>query len=111
MYSGQFEMRTLPVAGEPSSGAADDVPAEPPSPPVPHAASTAGPSANAAAAAAPPPRKRRREVRFAVSRASRRGSIFSGMGGLSVNSDAFGHGQGRRVESAYVSSSLSSRSS
>ncbi len=87
MYSGQFEIRTVPVAGDPSSGAAEVDGALDFSPEL-HAARTEGPSASAAAAAAPPPRKRRRDVRFAVSRASSRGSRLSGMGDLSGNSGA-----------------------
>lgn len=51
----------MPVAGEPSSGAAD-VLLELVVLDDPHAARNDGPSVSAAAAAAPPPRNRRREL-------------------------------------------------
>jgi hypothetical protein len=81
MYSGQFEIRSLPAAGEPSSaGAADellelDVLLEP------QAAKNDGPSAKAAAAAAPPPRSRRLEVRALANCEMSPGFIWSDMAG------------------------------
>jgi hypothetical protein len=74
MYSGQFEIRTVPDAAAPSSGGvdADGLPL-PPLLSDPHAASTEGPRASAAAAAAPPPMKRRRDVRLVASRSSSAG--------------------------------------
>ena len=72
MYSGQFETRSVPVAG-PSCVAVvpvADLLSEL------HAARKDGPRTAAAAAAAPPPMKRRREVRLAARRESSRGSIL-----------------------------------
>src|SRR6185295_11962372 len=73
MYSGQFEIRSVPLAG-PLSCVVDwlDSPLS-----DEHAARNDGPRASAAAAAAPPPMKRRREVRLAASRAASSRSIAS----------------------------------
>src|SRR5262249_15083098 len=102
MYSGQFEIRNRPLAGEPSSGAAEVAGALDFSPEL-HAARTEGPSASAAAVAAPPPRNRRRDVRFAASRASSRGSVLSGMGGLSwIRALLSLRGSGRAAECSGV---------
>src|SRR6185503_3314547 len=71
MYSGQFEIRNVPLAG-PSCVAVvpvADLLSEL------HAARKDPPIATAAAAAAPPPMNRLREVRLVASRARRRGSI------------------------------------
>ena len=73
MYSGQFEMRRVPLAGPLSWEVELDVPLS-----DPQAARNDGPRPSAAAAAAPPPMKRRREVRFAVNRAISLGSIVVG---------------------------------
>src|SRR4051812_44505516 len=64
MYSGQFEIRRLPLAGLPSSGGAvaDGLLPLPLLLSEPQAARNDGPRTKAAAAAAPPPRKRRRLV-------------------------------------------------
>ena len=74
MYSGQFEIRRVPLAGPPASVVVLDVSLS-----EPHAASSDEPNVSPAAAAALPPRNRRRVVRPAVKRASRRGSISRDM--------------------------------
>src|SRR6478672_5799266 len=71
MYSGQFEIRNVPLAGP---SCVDVVPVADLLPEL-HAARKDPPKATAAAAAAPPPMKRRREVRFAAKRERSRGSI------------------------------------
>src|SRR3569832_97259 len=73
MYSGQFEIRSVPLAGP---ACVDVVPgadllSEP------HAARNDPPIATAAAAAAPPPMNRLREVRFVANRAASWTSIAS----------------------------------
>src|SRR5215203_3231333 len=74
MYSGQFEIRNVPLAGPLSWGVVvwPDCPLS-----EPHAARKVPPRASPAAAAAPPPMKRRREVRLAARRAASWGSIAS----------------------------------
>src|SRR5262245_10140535 len=94
MYSGQFEIRNVPVAG-PSCVAVG--------PPVAdlfselaHAAGEEPPLARAAAAAAPPPMKRRRDVRLAARREIWRRSIASKSleGMATVPFGGFGEGEG-----------------
>ncbi len=95
MYSGQFEMRSVPLAGPPSSGGWTlDVPLS-----DPQAARNDEPRASAAAAAAPPPMKRRRDVRLAVRRAISWGSIswITGHGGCAFRRLRRGAGS-RRVD-------------
>src|SRR6476620_6306319 len=80
MYSGQFETRSSPFAGAPSSGGADAAGVLlPPLSDPPQAARKDGPRMAAAATAAPPPMKRRRLVRLVASRDKSRGSISLGM--------------------------------
>src|SRR5882724_11193470 len=75
MYSGQFEIRNVPLAGP---SCVDVVPGADLLSEL-HAARKDPPRATAAAAAAPPPMKRRREVRLVANRESRRGSIWLDM--------------------------------
>src|SRR5215213_2299942 len=73
MYSGQLEIRSVPLAGP---ACVDVVPGADLLSEL-HAARKDPPIATAAAAAAPPPMKRRREVRFVASRAASWRSIAS----------------------------------
>src|SRR3954471_18495156 len=70
MYSGQFEIRNVPVAGP---ACVDVVPVADLLPEL-HAARKEPPMASAAAAAVPPPMKRLREVRLVAKRERSRGS-------------------------------------
>jgi hypothetical protein len=81
MYSGQFEIRNVPVAGP--ACVDDDVPVADLLSEL-HAARKDPPIATAAAAAAPPPMNRRREVRLAAKRARSRGSIASFLEGMAT---------------------------
>src|SRR6185503_14336375 len=97
MYSGQFEIRNVPVAG-PSCVAV--VPVADLLSDLLHAARKEPPIARAAAAAAPPPMKRRRDVRLAARRENWRRSIASksleGMATVPFSGFGKGEGTGRR---------------
>src|SRR5882757_11153925 len=108
MYSGQFEIRNLPLAGP---ACVDVVPVADLLSEL-HAARKEPPRASAAAAAAPPPMKRRREVRLAARRADSWSSIASEfLEGMATVPFVDFRREGAATANGYESSSISSRSS
>ena len=106
MYSGQFEIRSVPLPGRAVAAAARRRRSSPTT-----RGQEGGPRASAAAAAAPPPMNRRREVRLAARRAASSGSIVVLGHGDCAFRGFRGRGDGFGRTSRHESSSISSRSS